>query len=81
MTTRRPLVNNSGQISELPSVDSMTGNGSVPAGGAIGQSLSKNSATDFDLVWKDKVNGTISISVVAALPGTPDANTLYIVTG
>lgn len=29
----------------------------------------------------EKVSGTITISVVSALPGSPDSNTLYIVTG
>lgn len=81
MTTRRPLVNNSGQIGELTSADAVIGNGSVPAGGTIGQSLSKTSNTDYDLSWISKVNGTITIAVVSSLPATPDSNTLYIVTG
>jgi len=31
--------------------------------------------------YQTYVKGDIAISVVSALPGTPDANTLYIVTG
>lgn len=52
----------------------------VPGGGATGQVLGKASGTDQDFSWLDKVSGTITVSVVSVLPGSPDANTLYIVT-
>ena len=81
MTARKPLVNNSGTVAELPTTDSLSGNGTVPSGGTAGQSLTKQSGTDYDVAWVSKVSGSITVSVVASLPATPDANTLYIVTG
>lgn len=41
------------------------------------------SASTYEVFAKtsEKVAGSISISVVASLPATPDSNTLYIVTG
>lgn len=52
----------------------------VPAGGTTGQVLSKASGTDYDTAWTTLFAGGLTkIEKVSALPGSPDATTLYIV--
>jgi len=84
MTARRPLVQVSGTLQELPSVDSLAGDGAVPSGGTAGQTLGKVSSTNYDLTWLDVLSGTggiTKVSIVATMPTTPDSTTLYVVTG
>jgi len=52
----------------------------IPAGGTPGQVLAKTSATNYAVGWTTLLAGAASIQVVASLPGTPDANTIYITT-
>jgi hypothetical protein len=53
----------------------------VAAGGTTGQALVKASGTDYDTTWATIFAGGLTkVEVVAALPGSPDATTLYIVT-
>ena len=57
-------------------------NAAVPAGGTTGQVLAKTSNTNYANAWTSIFSSNLTnIQVVASLPGTPDANTLYIVTG
>lgn len=61
MTVRKPLVNVSGQLQELPSGDSLSGQ--IPAGGATGQVLAKASSTDGDVAWSDGVTADNTVTL------------------
>jgi hypothetical protein len=54
----------------------------VPAGGAADTYLTKVTAADNDTAWTELIANVTGgkLSVVATLPVTPDANTLYFVT-
>lgn len=52
-----------------------TGNGTVPTGGTSGQILTKDSATNYDLIWADASGGSVTVSDTA--PGTPSAGDLW----
>jgi hypothetical protein len=54
----------------------------LPAGGTAGQALVKLSSTNYDDAWATIFSGGLTnIQVVSSMPGSPLANTLYIVTG
>lgn len=56
----------------------------VPSGGTAGQVLAKASGTNYDTEWVDEYSPGYTISVVtqAAYDAlTPDANTIYIISG
>ena len=58
-----------------------TGEG-LTVGGTVGQHLSKIDGTNYNSEWVEPVIGLTAgkLEVVAALPGSPDPNTIYFVT-
>jgi hypothetical protein len=50
----------------------ITGSGSVPTGGTLGQVLQKNSATNYDLVWATPAGGGITLPLTQPLTFSPD---------
>ena len=64
MAVKKPIVLTSGQNEQLQSADSISGNGTVPAGGTANQVLSKIDATDFNLQWATPSGGSGSIGLM-----------------
>jgi hypothetical protein len=49
-----------------------SGNGAVPSGGAAGQVLAKNSATNYDVAWVAAGTGGLTIPLTQTLTFSPD---------
>jgi hypothetical protein len=63
-STDLPLHTFHGIVNIPGATSQFTGRGSVPAGGAAGQQLTKNSATDYDVVWGAAGGGGGSATVI-----------------
>lgn len=64
MAVKKPLVLGGGRVKELPAADTLQG--AIPTGGASGEVLTKNSATDYDVSWAAGGGGGVSEAQVIA---------------